>query len=194
MLGGAFVERAEIPLEAFPPNKEAISKLTDFFYERLKGLLRDQGYTPQEIDAVVSLRPDFLADVPKQLAAVRAFASLPEAQSLAAGNKRVANILKQAEAKGETFSQPSVRGTEKAEHDLFDALKKASLEATLLLEQGDYTGYLKTFAILKTPVDAFFDSVMVMVDDNVVRHNRLALLADLRREMNRIADISKLAA
>jgi glycyl-tRNA synthetase beta chain len=180
--------------ETFRPSKDAISKLTDFFDERLKSLLRDQGYTPQEIDAVVSLRPDFLADVPKRLAAVRAFTRLPEAESLAAANKRVANILKQAEAKGETFSQSPVAGKEKAEHDLFDALKQASGQAAPLFQQGDYTGYLKTFAVLKAPVDAFFDSVMVMVDDNAVRQNRLALLADLRREMNRIADISKLAA
>ena len=184
-----------LTLESFPPADDAISKLKEFFYERLKSLLRDQGYAPQEIDAVVSLRPAFLADIPKFLAAVRAFAGLPEAESLAAANKRVANILKQAEAKGEAFSQSQVAGfKEKAEYDLFDALKKVSDQATPLLEQGDFTGYLKTFAVLKTPVDAYFESVMVMVDDPEVRRNRLALLRDLRDEMNRIADISKLAA
>jgi len=69
----------------------------------------------------------------------------------------------------------------------------ATRNATPLLQKGDYTGYLKAFAVLKSPVDAFFDSVMVMVEDAAVRQNRLALLADLRQEMNRIADISKLA-
>ena len=83
---------------------------------------------------------------------------------------------------------------EPAERDLFDALNKASRVATPLFEAGDYTGYLKAFAVLKSPVDAFFDSVMVMVDDQEVRKNRLALLRDLRDEMNRVADISKLAA
>ncbi|HEY5928697.1 MAG TPA: glycine--tRNA ligase subunit beta, partial [Burkholderiales bacterium] len=73
-------------------------------------------------------------------------------------------------------------------------LKKASAEATPLFQKGDYTGYLKTFAVLRSPVDAFFESVMVMVEDSAVRQNRLALLSDLRLEMNRIADISKLAA
>ncbi len=183
-----------IPFEAFPPNEEAISKLTDFFYERLKTLLREQGFSPQEIDAVVSLKPDFLAEIPKRLAAVRAFASLPEGESLAAANKRVANILKQAEGKGETFNQSPVRGTESAEHALFDALKQVSGQAAPLFQQGDYTGYLKTFAVLKAPVDAFFESVMVMVDEKELRQNRLALLRDLRDEMNRVADISKLAA
>ncbi|MDP3714940.1 MAG: glycine--tRNA ligase subunit beta, partial [Burkholderiales bacterium] len=77
---------------------------------------------------------------------------------------------------------------------LFDALKKASATATPLYERGDYTGYLKTFAVLKAPVDAFFDGVMVMAEDAALRRNRIALLADLQHEMNRIADISKLAA
>ena len=84
--------------------------------------------------------------------------------------------------------------TEPAERDLFDALEKASERATPLLQQHDFTGYMKTFAMLKSPVDAFFDSVMVMVEEPAIRHNRLALLRDLRTEMNRVADISKLAA
>jgi len=119
---------------------------------------------------------------------------LPEAQSLAAANKRVVNILKQAEAKGESFINAEAGMLqEPAERALFEALRKISLQAGVLFKQGDYTGYLKTFAILRSPVDAFFDSVMVMVDDRDLRRNRLALLADLRREMNQIADISKLA-
>ncbi|MFN0039164.1 MAG: glycine--tRNA ligase subunit beta [Burkholderiales bacterium] len=180
--------------ESFPPTDDAVAKLIEFMYERLKGVLRDGGYTPQEIDAVTALRPEFLADVPGRLAAVRAFAGLPEAQSLAAANKRVANILRQAEAKGETFDQASVAGSEKAERELFDALHHASGRAVPLLEKGDYTGYLKTFAVLKTPVDVFFETVMVMAEDKVLRQNRLALLRDLRNAMNRIADLSKLAA
>src|SRR5258705_14006791 len=133
--------------------------------------------------------------MPRQLAAVRAFASLPEAESLAAANKRVANILKQAEAKGESFIDAEIENLkEPAEQALFEALKTASRLATPLFKKGDFTGYLKTFAVLKSPVDAFFDSVMVMVDVPELRQNRLALLADLRKQMNRVADISKLAA
>jgi glycyl-tRNA synthetase beta chain len=133
--------------------------------------------------------------VPSQLAAVREFALLPEAASLAAANKRVANILKQAEAKGELIGRPE-RGKlqEKAERELYETIQAAVSQAAPLFERNDYTGYLKIFAILKIPVDAFFDSVMVMVDDGELRRNRLALLSDLRLAMNRVADLSKLAA
>jgi len=171
------------------------TNLQEFIFERLRSYLREAGYTANEIEAVLCMRPVRLHQVPLQLAAVRAFASLPEAESLAAANKRVVNILKQAEAKGESFNRAQAEAlTETAERDLFNALAMATRNATPLLQKGDYTGYLKAFAVLKLPVDAFFDSVMVMVEDAAVRQNRLALLADLRQEMNRIADISKLAA
>jgi glycyl-tRNA synthetase beta chain len=174
---------------------EAHAELETFVFERLRGYLRETGYTANEIESVLCMRPVRLLQVPRQLAAVRAFASLPEAESLAAANKRVANILKQAGAKG-VLLVPAEAGKlqEPAERALFDALKTASRLATPLFEQGDYTGYLRTFAVLKSPVDAFFDAVMVMVDDAALRQNRLALLSDLRMEMNRVADISKLAS
>lgn len=165
-----------------------------FVRERMRSYLLDRHYTALEIESVVSRPLVRLNQIPKQLDAVRAFSELPEAPSLAAANKRIANILKQAEAKGESFQhadQTQLR--EPAEHALFNALADASRKATPLFERGDYTGYLKAFAILKGPVDAFFDSVMVMVDDPALRRNRLALLADLRGSMNRVADISKLA-
>ena len=169
--------------------------LQEFIFERLRSYLREAGSSANEIEAVLCMRPVQLHQVPLQLAAVRAFASLPEAESLAAANKRVVNILKQAEAKGESFNGAQAGTlTETAERELFDALATATRNAIPLLQKGDYAGYLKAFAVLKSPVDAFFDSVMVMVDDAAVRRNRLALLADLRQEMNRIADISKLAA
>jgi len=173
---------------------DAHSDLQVFIWERLRGYLRDAGYTANEVESVLCMNPTRLDQVPLQLAAVRAFSSLPEAESLAAANKRVVNILRQAEAKGERFVNAEMAGLkEPAERALFEALSTASRQATLLFEQGDFTGYLKTFAVLKSPVDAFFDSVMVMVDLPELRHNRLALLADLRKEMNRVADISKLA-
>ena len=84
--------------------------------------------------------------------------------------------------------------TEPAEIALFDALGSASASANACLEARDYTGYLKAFAVLKAPVDAFFDAVMVMVEDVPVRRRRLALLRDLRIAMNRVADLSRLAA
>jgi glycyl-tRNA synthetase beta chain len=169
--------------------------LETFVLERLRSYLRDAGYTATEIESVLCLHPARLDQVPLQLAAVRAFAGLPEAASLAAANKRVANILKQAEAKGESFAEAKAQALqEPAERELFEALKNASQKATPLFEAGDYTGYLKEFAVLKSPVDAFFESVMVMADDQAVRRNRLALLKKLRDEMNRVADISRLAA
>jgi glycyl-tRNA synthetase beta chain len=193
----SFHELVNAAFSVFPPDMlvDAHADLEKFIFDRLRSYLREAGYTANEIESVLCINPVRLDQVPHQLAAVRAFANLPEAASLAAANKRVANILKQAQAKGESFIQarPDVF-KEQAERDLFDALRQASVQATPLFQQGDYTGYLKTFAVLKSPVDAFFNSVMVMVEESAVRQNRLALLADLRQEMNRVADISKLAA
>ena len=173
---------------------DAQAGLVDFVFDRMRGYFADAGYTAQEIDAVLSMRPAAVHKIPLQLAAVRAFAGLPEAASLAAANKRVGNILRQAETKGEAGRDADAKLLqEPAERALFDALTQASVTATALFKQGDYTGYLKTFAVLKAPVDAFFDGVMVMADDPALRRNRIALLEDLRREMNRIADIARLA-
>jgi glycyl-tRNA synthetase beta chain len=136
-----------------------------------------------------------LSTVPAQLAAVRAFMQLPESESLAAANKRVANILRQADQKGETYGEVG-RGElrEAAEVALYDRLEEVAGSARPLFESGDYEAYLRSFAVLKAPVDAFFDSILVMAEDAALRRNRLALLAQLRREMNRVADIAKLAA
>jgi glycyl-tRNA synthetase beta chain len=182
---------------AFPHGMlaDARADLQLFIHERLRAYLRDAGYSANEVESVLSLAPARLDLVPGQLAAVRAFSSLPEAASLAAANKRVANILRQAGTRGESFANAeSEKLREPAERALFDALHAASTQANALFERGDFAGYLKAFAVLKAPVDAFFDAVMVMVDDPGLRQNRLALLADLRKEMNRVADISKLAA
>ncbi len=174
---------------------DAHAALESFIYDRLTGYLKDAGYTTLEVDSVVSLRPARIDLAPRQLEAVRAFNKLPEAESLAAANKRVANILRQAAAKGESFaSTESDKLQEPAERELYSALAITADNAKGLYERGDFTGFLKTFAALKGPVDAFFDSVMVMVDDPELRQNRLALLAELRKEMNRVADLSKLAA
>jgi glycyl-tRNA synthetase beta chain len=176
-------------------NPNARIQLLEFVRDRFAGYLKDKGFTALEIESVLSTGPVYMDLVPRQLEAVRAFQTLPEAESLAAANKRVVNILNQAKAKGESFANVG-RDTlkEPAEKALFEALASASQKATPLFKQGDYTGYLKTFAVLKAPVDAFFDSIMVMAEDPDLRRNRLALLADLRNEMNRVADIAKLAA
>jgi glycyl-tRNA synthetase beta chain len=168
--------------------------LQAFIYERFAGYLKEQGFSTLQVEAVLSQRPARLDLVPQQLEAVKAFETLPEAESLAAANKRVANILRQAEAKGESFNKTERKSLkEPAELALFTALESTKDNAIPMLERGDYTGYLRSFAVLKQPVDAFFDSVMVMAKEDALRRNRLALLRDLRDAMNRVADISKLA-
>ena len=165
-----------------------------FILERFAGYLREQGFSILQVEAVLSQNPVRLSLVPRQLEAVKAFQQLPEAESLAAANKRVANILKQAADKGESFAKAERKALkEPAELNLLTALELAKSNAAPMFERGDYTGYLKSFAVLKQPVDAFFDSVMVMVKEEDLRKNRLALLADLRQAMNRVADISRLA-
>jgi glycyl-tRNA synthetase beta chain len=167
--------------------------LSDFIYERLAGSLREQGYSAQETEAVLSLRPQNLGDVSKRLAAVRAFAALPEAESLAAANKRVGNILKKAEGTVDAKVDTALL-KEAAEAALHQALASVKPAADAAFEQGDYTASLKSLAALKAPVDAFFDNVMVNAEDPAQRANRLGLLAILHQAMNRVADISKLAA
>ena len=187
---------AKLAEAAFEPFKvQAAPELIQFVFDRFAGYLKDLGFTTLQIDAVLSMNPTSLCVVLDQLAAVKAFQLLPEADSLAAANKRIANILKQAEAKGEKFGDSQAGELkEPAEKALHEAIRAASAKAKPLYEKGDYTGYLKSFAVLKAPVDTFFEKVMVMVDDKLVRQNRLALLRDLRESMNRVADISRLSA
>jgi glycyl-tRNA synthetase beta chain len=182
-------------LAAFPEgmlsNSKARDELLQFAYERLTGSLREHGYSAQEVDAVVALRPAQWGDIPKRLAAVRAFAALPESPSLAAANKRVGNILKKSDEAPAELSAALLK--EPAEQQLAKALAAADAKAQPLFEQGDYTGSLRELASLKAPVDAFFDAVMVNADDAALRANRLALLRALHGAMNRVADLSRLA-
>jgi glycyl-tRNA synthetase beta chain len=145
------------------------------------------------VDAVVGLRPQRLGDIPKRLAAVRAFAALPEAASLAAANKRVGNILKKADGIV-TSRVDAALLSEAAEIALNAALAVVKPQADAAFERGDYAASLKALAALKAPVDAFFDGVMVNADDAAIRANRLGLLATLHQAMNRVADLSKLSA
>jgi len=167
-------------------------KLQDFFFDRLATSLKDQGYTAQEIDAVVSLRPQRLADIAQRLAAVRAFSKLPEAESLAAANKRIGNILKKSDdVDGKQVDAGLLQ--DEQEKALHQALEKVQASATPKFDAGDYEAALADCAALKEPVDAFFDAVMVNADDAALRQNRHALLRELHALMNRAADLSKLA-
>ena len=172
--------------------QDPAAALQDFFYDRLAVSLREQGYSAQEVDAVLALRPQRLSDVAQRLAAVRAFAALPEAPALAAANKRVGNILKKAE----TAVQPQVDAAllqEAAEKDLYAALQTIAAQAQQQLQAGDTTAHLQTLAALRAPVDAFFEHVMVNADDVALKNNRLGLLASLHQSMNQVADLARLA-
>ena len=173
--------------------KTAESALADFIYDRLAGNLREQGYTAQEVDAVVSQRPQRLGDIPKRLAAVRAFSALPEAAALAAANKRVGNILKKVDNPVEAIIDNALL-KEAAEIALHDALVDVVPQADAAFVTGDYTESLTALAALRAPVDAFFDGVMVNADDPALRANRLGLLAKLHAAMNQVADLSRLSA
>ncbi|MES2415666.1 MAG: glycine--tRNA ligase subunit beta [Pseudomonadota bacterium] len=171
---------------------DAAVALEDFVYDRFAGSLREQGYSAQEVEAVLALKPPRLGDVAKRLAAVRSFAALPEAPALAAANKRVGNILKKAD--GEV--QASIKHElliETAEKSLADALQFVAPKADAAFAAGDYAASMQALAALKAPVDAFFEGVMVNAEDQSLRNNRLGLLATLHNAMNRVADLSKLA-
>jgi glycyl-tRNA synthetase beta chain len=181
---------------AFPAGalQDQAKALDDFLIERLKGYLKDSGYSSPEVEAAVYAQQlGYWHTLPKRLAAVRAFAALPEAPALAAANKRVGNILKKVEGTVEAKINPALlqAGEEQA---LADALKSVALRADSAWENGQFEENLKALAALKDPVDAFFDKVMVNHDDPAIRANRLGLLATLHQAMNRVADLSKLAA
>ncbi len=167
--------------------------LLDFMLDRQAVSLREQGYSAQEVDAVLALKPARLSEVAQRLAAVRAFAALPEAPALAAANKRVGNILKKAEGEVTPTINPTLL-QEAAESALAQALDAVAPQAQAAFDRGDYTGNLQLLAALKAPVDAFFDQVMVNADDPALKANRLGLLAMLHHAMNRVADLSRLAS
>jgi glycyl-tRNA synthetase beta chain len=172
---------------------QAQAELAFFLRERLVGYLRDAGYSAQEVDAVVEARPAQWAEFPKRLAAVRAFQALPEAQPLAAANKRVGNILKKSDA-GAALEVDTALLKEPAEQALYEALKAVAPKSEAAFAGGDYAGSLQALAALKAPVDSFFDQVMVNSEDAALRANRLGLLARLHAAMNRVADLSRLAS
>ncbi|MDD3936570.1 glycine--tRNA ligase subunit beta [Rhodoferax sp.] len=174
---------------------DAGSALCDFVYDRLGGGLREQGYSALEVDAVLALRPQRLGDVPRRLAAVRAFAALAEAPALAAANKRISNILKKADATAAVDAHVSeLLLKEDAEKALYTAMQDIAPRAQVQLAAGDYTAALQTLAALRAPVDAFFDGVMVNAEALDLRLNRLGLLKALHLAMNQVADLSRLAA
>ncbi len=175
---------------AVPPWNTA---LLNFLKERLRHMLRDAGHDHQAVDAVLALDPARIDEIPAKLAAVKLFAALPEAQALAAANKRIVNILRKSGAEAGSAVDAALLH-EPAEQTLFAQLTATAPGIETQLAAGDYTSALKALAGLRGAVDAFFDSVMVMAEDTPTRINRLALLSRLAQLMNRVADISKLSA
>ena len=171
--------------------KDARDELLAFFEDRLRVMFKDKGYSAQEVDAVLATHPTAVLDVPARLEAVRAFGELPEAEALAAANKRIGNIIKKSAP--ETDAVDEALFDSDAEKALYSALCEAEPRAKADYEAGRYTELLKSLAPMKAPVDRFFEDVMVNVEDAKVRANRLALLWRLHRTMNMVAELSRLA-
>ena len=182
--------QAQMQRQMAPDTEDAVM---GFFFDRLAVMLKDSGHSPQAVDAVLSLKPTLLRDVPTRLDAVRAFTALPEAPALAAANKRIGNILKKSEGDAGAALNPTLLH-ESAEQALHAAMQAVLPQADAQFAAGDYTASLQTLAALRAPVDAFFDGVMVNADDAALKANRLALLHQLHQAMNRVADLSRLAA
>ena len=182
-------------LQAIPNINADVTGLSHFIIERLRGYLRDKGFDANAIDAVLAKDSDHLNTVMSRLTAVTQFALLPEAQSLAAANKRIGNILRKS-AEGEFTDGPinDALLSDAAEQSLYQALIKIEPVIQAHQTQNAYAQSLTALAALRAPVDQFFNDVMVMADDNAVKTNRLRLLSRLHRIMNQSADLARLAA
>lgn len=191
----ALLQHTQAQFADNPAVSDSVDAVRTFMLDRLRGLLKEQGHTPAHIEAVLANNPDDLSELTAKLQAVHAFAQLPEAQDLAAANKRCVNILRKADEKHETVASeinPQLL-SESAEQQLNSALNRVRPEVDAALSRHDYTAALRALAQLRAPVDGFFTDVMVMADDAAVRANRLGLLCQLAQLMNGVADISQLA-
>jgi glycyl-tRNA synthetase beta chain len=185
------VERA-VALQPVQAPDAGAYDVTNFIYDRLRGYYADRGVTPQQFDAVLNAVHESLPDFDARIQAIREFAKLPEAEALAAANKRIRNILRKAEGEVAGTLDAS-RYTEDAERALADAVASAIADTDPMLERRDYAGTLARLAQLRPVVDTFFDKVMVNVDDEAVRRNRLALLQRLADRLGSVAAIEYLS-
>lgn len=170
--------------------KDPTADVLNFLFDRLRGQLRERGFAQNEVEAVVAQNPDTLDNIVERLQAVQAFAALPESVSLAAANKRITNILKKAEGTPGEVNKDLL--TEDAEKNLFN--KMDEMKMSFAMKNTTLKEKLMDMAELRTPVDSFFNDVMVNAEDPALRNNRLALLSSLHGMLNQVADISKLAA
>jgi glycyl-tRNA synthetase beta chain len=184
---------AQKQFAGMPQVVDSTDAIYAFFIDRLRGVLRERGFNAVEIDAVLSLNPTRLDDIVARLDAVREFAALPEAASLAAANKRISNILKKSADGVPASVQPALLH-EAAEKTLYARLEQVAPLVQKQLAERNYTEALSALSALRDAVDTFFNDVMVNAEDPALRSNRLALLGALHQQMNCVADISKLAA
>lgn len=170
---------------------KAVEAVMEFILDRLRAYYQEQGIRPDVLDAVTALKPVRPVDINQRIHAVNAFRQLPEAESLAAANKRSGNILKKVEGKLPDAISPDLLA-EEAEQNLYQALTELTKTVGPMLARSDYEPALQQLAGLRKPVDTFFDDVMVMVDDTRLRDNRIALLNQLHSLFLQVADISRL--
>jgi glycyl-tRNA synthetase beta chain len=189
-------ELLEYAMRQFPAGllgQQTLAELTEFIYDRFHNrLVGLGGHRVEIVDAVVSQRPP-LHEIVGRIRAVAAFAALPEAQALAAANKRIGNILKKEPLDVDAHVSTLLL-KEPAEMALHAAMQDLIPQANAQFDAGDYTASLQTLAALRAPVDAFFDGVMVNAEDLALRLNRQGLLKSLHDAMNRVADLSRLVA
>ncbi len=170
---------------------EAVDECFDYILDRLKAYYADRGIDTDTIDSVLALKPGNPLDFDRRVRAVQAFRDLPEAEALAAANKRIGNILKKAEGTvGDSIDNALLQ--DEAEQALAAQVDASAAEVAPLFEARDYTEALKRLASLRAPVDRFFDEVMVMADDAALRDNRLALLKRMSGLFLQVADLSRL--
>jgi glycyl-tRNA synthetase beta chain len=183
-------------LDAGQRRAALVSELNEFMLERLRGYYAEKGFTTEQYEAVLAVVPASLVDFDRRLHAVVEFVRQPEAVSLAAANKRVANILRKQQeeqaAQGNREQVDPAHFEESAERSLAQALDAARADTAVALQRRDYTSVLARLAQLQAQVDRFFDHVLVNAENPVVRANRLALLGQLKAQFTAIADIARL--
>ena len=169
-----------------------VGDLYDFILDRLRGYYADKGVPATHFNAVAELKPASLYDFDRRIEAIGTFAALPEAQALAAANKRIGNILKKADIDIPAMADPALF-TEAAERALGEAVEAALDDTAAALHQHDYVRVLDRLARVRPQVDAFFDQVMVNAEDPSIRGNRLALLRRLADRFGAVAAIGQLS-
>ncbi|HEB95135.1 MAG TPA: glycine--tRNA ligase subunit beta [Sedimenticola thiotaurini] len=187
----ALLEQAASALAGRITGADTLSQVRSFMLDRLKGIYLEQGIPATLFEAVAAVHPDSVADFDRRIQGLVTFERQPEAEALAAANKRIRNILRKAGEEPPETVDETLFGDD-AERNLHRRLTEKAGEITPLLERYDYEAVLLTLAALRQPVDEFFDRVMVMADDPAVRRNRLALLNQLSRLFLQVADISHL--